>query len=136
MWELRDRWGGRAALSIQLMAGCTDCGRWCCCSWWHWFLSTVPPTLLGIAVPGRAGCRPWSSLLGLELVLTLCGVLALAARVRLQHVLAAGTSVGEQTGLWGRTCPGLWDTSVAVQPGGEKGDQRAGGLAGSTGSVG
>lgn len=42
---------------------------------------------------------------GLGLELTLCGVLALAEWVRLQHVLAAGTPGGGQRGLWGGICP-------------------------------
>lgn len=55
------------------------------------------------AFPAR--CRPpswaWRSLVWLpppELALTLCRVLALAERVSFQHVLAAGTPVGEQRG--------------------------------------
>lgn len=64
----------------------------------------------GCVTGGREGARsrqpevrPWfPSWLPPELALTLCRVLALAERVSFQHVLAAGTPVGEQRGLW---CP-------------------------------
>ena len=79
--------------------------------------------------PSRAGHQHRGCSEGLGLALTLRGVLALAERVRLQHVLAAGTPGGEQTGLWGGVCPALWDPSVAEQPG-RRGTGRAGGQAG------
>lgn len=78
----------------------------------HWFPSAVPPALLGMALPGHS----WLPSPGLAL--TLCRVLALAERVSLQHVLAAGTPVGEQRELW-LSHRRLWDFSVAMQPGRE-----------------
>lgn len=57
-------------------------------------------SLRGMALPGHSWLPPPG------LVLTLCRVLALAERVSIQHVLAAGTPVGEQKGLW--------DPSVAM----------------------
>lgn len=50
-------------------------------------------SLPGTALPGRSWLSP-------ELALTLCRFLALAELVSFQHVLAAGTPVGEQRGLW------------------------------------
>ena len=101
------------------------CGGRCWHNWWALVSERhAARPLRHCWPPGRAGCLHWGSLTGLGLALTLCSVLALAERVRLQHVLAAGTPVGEQTGLWDGTRPGLWDPSMAEHPGKKR---RAGG---------